>query len=271
MSPEALTVDPSDSYIEEDKLTKFDDYVGDLLHSKSVAELPIEQQGPAIFDHFIGALVRRGEINTSNETLSAADVLSHLDSQVGTQDGFGLRAFTQNYGLRNAVKLLAEDERTGAIFGNVNRRIHREEDGSITFTTPSQLEGYLASGGRANHVDNARGGIEMEGDRWLGVMAEHAQRMIDPTKPDIKMANHQDARDMAKSDLPLIRNTGNDLAMMLNSADKVGLDMELVSRSAERIRERAKTEEDLGHTALFITLGNRAQAYRSDLDRRSGF
>lgn len=88
--------------------------------------------------------------------------------------------------------------------------------------------------------------------------------------PDIDWKTNSDAYELIGSSGPLFKNTERDWLMANSSARKAGVDVDLLQRSAEWIQRRVKTENSMGHSALFLATGKRVEYYKKDLDCRFG-
>lgn len=252
---------------EPSKLPRFDEIATELLEDKTIQQLPSHEQGQVIADRFIGSLVRHGSVEGSQVSYDPIDTLLLMDKLSAPED---MQKITGTDGLRGAVRMLAYDERVAPVFGNLANRIGFDNDKSqYTFTSLSQLEGYLASGKRENYVSNPVGGVHMHGDDWMPVVLEHAQRMSQDTHIDWMSMGK--ARELMESSAPLIKNTGRDWQAATLSAERIGVDMDLVRRSAETIQRRVRANHELGATALLSVTRRRVDDYKQSLDRRSGF
>jgi len=248
-------------------LPSFDSVATELLSDERIKELPGEEQGRVIVDRFIGAVVRHGEVTGSQMTYSPLDVIRGID-KLSTVGEKGMREITSTDGLRTAVYELVTDERVGKEVGDFASRLGIDDTGRYILTSPAQIEGYLVSGGQENQVSDAVGGVHMEMDTWMPVLMEHTKNMA--TNPHLGWMSYDRARELTTSSAPLIQNTGRDWAKALRSAEKVGVDVDLLQRSAERIQARSvQTHHDMGATALFVATERRIQGYKQDLKRRS--
>lgn len=251
---------------ESAKLPTFDTIATGLLEDEKIKELPEIEQGRVIVDRFIGALVRHGDVEGSQTIYSPMDVLHGIDnmSKLGEK---GLREITSTDGLRKAVYELAGDIRVGREFGQFTSRLGVDDKDQYVLTSTAQVEGYLLSGGDKNRVKNPVGGVHMEGDSWVPVIMEQTEQMVE--NPYAEWMSYGRARELMASDAPLIKNTGRDWEKALHSAEKVGVDIDVLRRSAEKIQRRSKAQQDMGSTALAVATGSRIRNYRSELDRRS--
>jgi len=247
------------------ELPSLDTLTADLLSDEKIAELPIEAQGRTILDRFIGALVRQGNIAGSQKEYTPREILGYMD-QIG-KDPMAPRMITGTNGLRKAVLALANDIRIGREFGQIQSRLATDDKGNTTLTSGAQIEGYMLAGGRKNYVKNPTGGVHMEGDTWMPVVLEHVSRMAED--PSLEWMTAGKARELMTSSAPLIQNTGRDWEMARHSAERVGVDMDLIGRSAEKIQARTRAGYDMGSTALSATAEGRIGRYRNDLARRS--
>lgn len=252
--------------IEKAQLPTFDTIASGLLEDEKIKELPEIEQGRVIIDRFIGAIVRHGDVEGSQTTYTPSEVLLGMDglSKYGAK---GLREITGTDGLRKAVADLADDERVGREFGQIQSRLGVDEQGQYVLTSTAQMEGYLLGGGKKNIVRDPVGGVHMEGDSWVPVIMEHAQNMAE--NPYNEWMSYGKARELMTSDAPLIKNTGRDWEKAMHSAERVGVDLNLLKRSAEKIQQRVRTGREMGGTALFLATGGRIRDYKTRLDVRS--
>jgi len=264
-----MNTEPTVSNKEEEwKSRNFDAIANELLKDKILQELPGDQRGAVIVDRFIGSIVRHGEVRGSSASYNPADVLGGMDyiSQAGLN---GLRKITNTDGLRNAVRELSNDGDVARLFGQMSQRLSKDTEDKYTLTSPAQIEGYLLAGGQRNVIRDAVGGVDMQGDSWIPVIVEHTQNMAENSA--ISWKTNSDAYGLIGSSSPLLKNTGRDWLMANSSARKAGVDVDLLQRSAERVQRRAKTENSMGHSALFLATGGRVENYKKDLDHRSGY
>lgn len=270
---EFQTSNPSEK--QGNQLPNVGEYVGTLLSDETIKNLPETEQGKIIIDRFVGALVRHGEVkgNVDNYT---PDRTLQLIADYMNGKAPDLRRVTSTEGLRAAAVQLSEDVRTGGLLNHVGELLDTEVNASTgkteyTFTTPAQVEGYIQGGGRANHLDvyNAVPGVNIQGDEWAPILMEQVQRMS--TSQQLTWPSLTDARGMMESSAPYIRNTGRDWQSAVYTAEKVGVDVNILKRSAEKIQRRQFTDnEDLGARAAFLATGGRISTYQDRLRSRSG-
>lgn len=265
--------DPSDK--QGNKLPSVGEYVSGLLSSAEIQKLPEDEQGKVIVDRFIGAVVRHGEV-TGNVNTYAPDLTLGLIADFANGRHPNLRGVTSQDGLREAAILLNSDGRTGGLLGRLEEQFVRSEDPKtgkieITLTSPAQIEGYIQGGGEKNHLSayDAVPGVNMQGDEWAPILLEQVQRMSqDQYLSWNTLAN---ARDMTTSSSPYIRNSGRDWQSAVATAEKVGVDVQLLRRSAEKIQRRNFLDkEDLGARAAFLATGGQISRYQDRLRSRSG-
>lgn len=249
-------------------LPRFDSEAKKLLSDESIAQLPVEQQGQVILDRFIGTLLRHGAVAGSQKEYTPAEILSKMDEMSRRSDD-ALREITNTDGLRRAVFDLASDARLGGHFGHISERLATDAEGRPALTSMTQIEGYLLAGGTTNQIRDGVGGVHMHGDSWVPVILEHTQRMAqDAYVPWMTLGK---ARELMTSSAPLIQNTGRDWEMATHSAEKVGVDMDLLRRSAEKIQSHVRASRDMAATALSVLSEDKVARYKNDLDRRSGY
>lgn len=246
----------------------FDTIAQELITNKELSELEGPQRALVIADRFIGSIVRHGEVKGASASYSPAEVLEGMDyiSKAGVS---GLKEITRTEGLREAVRDLSLDEDVAKLFGSLSSRLSQDEEGKYTLTSAAQVEGYLLAGGNANIVKNPVGGVHMPHDTWIPVILEQTQRMA--SNPNLNWLTTYQARELTTSSSDYIRNGGNDWLKATTSAEKVGVDVQLLGRSAERIQERhVRNDREMGSTALFLATGGSIKQYSKSLDSRSG-
>ena len=246
----------------------FETIARELIQDETLLELSGDQRGSVIVDRFIGSIVRHGDVQGSKVSYSPADVLTGMDYMSHTSVN-GLREVTNTDGLRNAVRELSNDGDVYQLFGKISPRLSQDEEGKYTLTSPAQIEGYLLAGGDKNQIRNGVGGVDMPGDSWIPVIVEHTQRMAQ--NPNMHWTTNSEAYGRINSSGPLLKNTGRDWLMANSSAQKAGVDVDLLRRSAETVQRRAKDSHDMGQAALFLATNGRVGDYKKDLDRRSGY
>lgn len=239
----------------------YDQVVKELFTDQQIEELPLAEQGHVIVDRFIGAIVRRGGAEGSQTTYSPADIL-HLMDKIST-DPDALKEITRTDGLRQAVGLLASDDRTGKMFGRFSEQlasdVDREGNETPTLTSVAQIEGYLTSGGQ-NNVENPVGGVHMSGDTWVPVILHEIERT--QKNEYLSLPTKTELYDSMKPDVyPLMRLSARDLSMAYNSAQEVGVDVELLRRSTEEMKRRARIGHNIASSALFLATRGRVDDY----------
>lgn len=251
------------------------EYISKLLSNEEIKSLPEEEQGKVIIDRFIGAVVRKGDVVGTHGAYSPDLSLGIIADYANGREP-NLRGVTSQEGLRDAAILLEQDARTGALLGRLEQQFVREVNPQtnaveITLTTPAQIEGFIQSGGAENHLsaENAVPGVNMQGDEWAPVLLEQVQRMSE--NQYLTWTTSADARELMTSSSPYIRNTGRDWQNALYTAEKLGVDVAILKRSAEKIQRRNFTDkEDAGARALFLATGGRITDYQERLRSRSG-
>ena len=249
----------------EKSLVNFDQLTKNLLEDAEIKGLEPAVQGDVIIDRFIGALARQGEIKGSQQTFSPGDVLYLMD---GIQQPEDIAKITRTDGLKEAALSLGGDPRTAKLFGSLESRLVEDQTDpkKLTLTSAAQVEGYILAGGAKNYIDGARGGIEMEGEQWIGVLMERMEGAFDAKSPVEWVTDS--GYSMSRSENDYVRKSGNDWGMAARSAEKAGVDMNLLSRTAERAKMRAAASGNLGHAASMIATQGRIASYKDTVARR---
>jgi len=241
-----------------EKPRPYAELVEHLLRPGTLKDVSPEQEGEVIVDRFIGQLARSKGVVDAEGRLGAGDALLMMDriTNLSRQKGGipfekGLTFFTRNEGLREAVSLLADDRRTGQFFGDMLKRIGITDKGEPTLHTLSQIEGYLYADVKtpegaqttANWQDTVMSRIS---DYVTGRSAEPAWKL----------------KELAGADAEGIKNRQMAWEQAAASARSVGVDMELIQRSAEETRALHERQADVGTVALQGALPNYDQMFK---------
>ncbi len=250
------------------QLPSFDAITTGLLADAEIKKLPENEQGKVIADRFIGALLRHGDIAGSVDTYSPADNLKLIDTYGTSDKEDDTLFFTSKQGLRAAVQALAADARVRPELGHLEGRISRDETGKLVLTSVAQIEGYLMPGAHANYPSQPVLGSKLHGDQWVPVVMGEVQRLAsDVTENWLSDARN---RELAASDVELVKNGALDRLSASRAAEQVGVSIDLIRRSAEKIQARIEGRHDMGSIALSLATGSGVDEYNVSLERRSG-
>jgi hypothetical protein len=255
---------------ETPKTKSFDVVAQELLHDESLRRLQPHERGAIIADRFIGSVVRHGEVQGSKQNYSPEDVLRRMDligTTFGNEQAENLMRITGTDGLRTAVLELASDADVAMTFGHLEKGIIKDEEGNLTLTSPAQIEGYLLSGGDKNDV-KGNFGEDVLAEQWVPVIMEHVQHLAQ--NPDLAWRSATEARELIATGGELNKNTGRDWLDATYAAEKAGVDITLLKRSAEKVQQRPRNNMQFGKRALFLATGSMANAYAHELYGRSG-
>ncbi|MDB5175310.1 MAG: hypothetical protein JWM81_168 [Candidatus Saccharibacteria bacterium] len=221
-----------------------------LLEAPAIEGMHPEEQGAMIADRFIGAVVASDEmVNGAGEAVPPMQILGLIDSAAKAAFAnpaqgneiwtTGVKAVTRTNGMRQAAQLLSQDSRTGSVLDSLSRRVKQEEDGKLTLTSLPQLQGYLETK-YAKSSRSESGWVE-------GILAEiedHATTTI------ANPYGRWQTRDNLGSDVKLVRENQQHWENNASNARASGVDMDLVRRSAEYMREQAERSQPIGHAML---------------------
>ncbi|UTX51171.1 hypothetical protein KI440_03110 [Candidatus Saccharibacteria bacterium TM7i] len=266
--------------VKKDTTPPLNEVVTTLLADEEIQKLPEAEQGRVIVDRFIGSLVRHGGVESSNAevgVMNADEILSHMD-KIGTNDENGLhtiREITRTDGLRESVKQLAGDARTAQLFGHMTEQlgVTRGSDGTpyYTLTTRAQMDGYIEAGGKRN--DNKNVGPYQDPQEWVGVFMSDIDDIASGYRES--RSTSEIARDVQSADsiTPEAHKRAQELYAARSTANVLGIDTEMMRRSAEFIRDRDElTKRELGARAVSLAMRRPIQRYRDShnawFDRR---
>jgi hypothetical protein len=220
------------------------DSVQRLLQSEEIKALPSEQQGPAIVDSFIGELVAQdGVVGSDGQRKSATEILGKIDKSTAAayKDSaswnVSLSELSRTDGLRLAVHTLAGDERTSGLFGQLGNRL-RDVDGKLAMTSYAQVSGYL------NRLTHDKPTAPAWKNTLLGMVDDHITGPAERTE-DWKV----NTSDLLTADAEGIRKGQLELNAAMQEAQQSGVDIALLQRSSEVIRQRAQAREAIGDLA----------------------
>jgi hypothetical protein len=261
---------PQSEEKEAPKVKGFDTVAHELLDDETLNDLSPRERAEVIADRFIGSVVRHGDVQGSKQSYSPDNIIGRMDlvgTTSGTEQYENLMRITGTNGLRSAVMELVSDEDVATLFGQLKERLSVGEEGEYTLTSPAQIEGYLLSGGEKNDV-KGNFGEDIMAEQWVPVVLEHVDQLAQ--KPGLEWRTRTEARELIKEGGELSKNTGRDWLVALDAAEKAGVDVNVIRRSAEKIQRHQKDRQGFGNRALFLATGPSIKKYAHDLYSRSG-
>lgn len=218
------------------------DKVAVLLESQEIKDLPAEEQGKVVLDQFVGMLMRKGDILTSgNESMSPEFTLRTMAELANDKLPNGLTEFTRNQGMRDAVAALVTDERTHAHIKDIEDFIHIGSGGEQVLGSIDQVEGYIAAS--TNDVDT-RNHSYIGG--WERKMREYIHNVVHENH---KWSNNL-YHGMIESDNDTLRKKGIEIQKVHLTAEKAGMNWQLLGKSAEFMKRRKDSGHDIGAQAV---------------------
>lgn len=219
----------------------------DLLESGEIAQRLPEprEQGQYITDRVIGDVVAAeqqgafvGKPESTAEAVLRGVQLLHGTSLDPEDFMSKVGQITQARGVRGAVALLADDDRTAGFLATAAAAIEKDEQGRVTLTSLGQVEGYL--------YGMADGGPRSWQQPIIAELARYA------TAPDDqKQARWRDENSrLLGADNRYIRGEQQAWDEAVRAAREDGVDMSLVVRSAEQIRAERHDPQTLGAAAV---------------------
>lgn len=222
--------------------------VMDLLESPDeLRGMADDLQGRFIVDRFLGDLVatqQSGGLEGASHPVALDSILRAIkEKSAAVERGEGdlspFRAITGASGLRFAVIALHEDPRTKPLLDKLGMRLEKDEEGGPRLNRLPQLEGYLfgiSKGARTS---------------WLNTLVEQVAEYanVDSETPRKPWDRHNGA-DLLSADLQGVRERQQKWDEAIQEAERAGVDPDLVTRSAEAIREFARLEGTTGHVAM---------------------
>ncbi len=234
----------------------FADLVEHLLRPETTAEIPEEIVGEAIADRFIGQLARnRGVVRGDGTREDVPAVLKQIDQLAKVppnqhKQGFAkaVNDITRMDGLRVAALDLSSNPRTGQLVGRMAERVRVDKDGKLTLLTLAQIEGYL-------HASVGKKSLSTAAHVIADGIAEYANGS--------RIVPAWQAQDLLSSDVPDVRDPQLSWEHAVSTATRDGgVDMDLVTRSAEAVHDLHVREQQIGGTALHGALPDYSEMFR---------
>jgi hypothetical protein len=230
------------------KPTPHNDLVELLLKDEILKGIPQETQGGVVVDRFIGQLARKkGVVGSNGERKTVSVILSDIDWATkqqamgkGLSFNKALTVLSNTDGLRGAVDKLASDSRTGQYFGEMARRVGVDKEGQLTLKSVAQLEGYLFT--------DADDTSPQAATNWQSVILDRVNQYTSG-KSDVSRWSAQ-AQELTSSDVDAVRQPQMEWNRAATDARRLGVDMELVARSAEAIRQLHDMQQPIGDVAM---------------------
>ncbi len=210
----------------------------ELLESEDVKALPESEQGAFIMDHLLGRIVSAGPIESSKGQKTPLDLVRDMQDYAtfATQRGHDVARtlITRQNGMRGMVDALSQDERVGSLWSDLENRIVGGYGSEvIAMSSPAMVGGYLDGKEDTN--------TKIVGAGWNQAIASEVNAYaMSGERPrwnnDVLLGSVNE--DERKGQLKWMR--------YVDDAKTAGVDMNLVIRSADRLRIRRKAAEDLG-------------------------
>ncbi len=210
-------------------------------------ELSPQQRTQVMGDHLIGSIFRSQGASKGVETISdISDVAGRTDitDPTGNEAVSWLRTITRNRGVRRAVMTVDAVPNGSAALGNLITRV-RVEHGkpeTATMTTMDQIVAYVDT----ITPEEARLPIHERPVPWKQAIIEELRTYLQT--PGRKEAWH--ASENLGSDVDTIRRSQETWERAAGIAGRASLDIGMITRSAEFIRQQQEAGRDVGHVAL---------------------
>jgi hypothetical protein len=242
------------------------DRVDELLADKTIQHLPEVEQGVIIMDQFIGALIRKGDLQGSQRSYSPVDALRTMHQaakDMAKQTPSPELIVTSVGGLREAMLKLFDDPRTGEIASvSPESLLIKDEDGSPLLGSINQIEGYLQADDDANR---SVGGPSQGAETWLPLVRQEVDSVI----YNGSTWNYNPSKGSIESDNDTLRKAGIEWHQASGKAKEAGVNLKLIGRSAERLATRRTQGSQLATTALYLEISTIGRGMASAASDRS--
>lgn len=221
-------------------------YAVSLFADSALLErVPEKNRGKLITDRVIGAIIANGEVQGSLKPYSPREIIEGIDALSGSSDYDNtIMLLPRAAGVRKTADLLATNELTGNFVGNLTERSGLGEYEPGGLASLDMLEGYLDA------IEDMNRGIETASSDWT----DWRKAVVDGVKVYAESADETPPRwdalgDLAASESDSLRQKGNEFNRASRMAEGFGVDFDLITATAERLRGYAQAKRDIGRAA----------------------
>lgn len=217
------------------------DYIEAMLEQLKPADLEADKKGRIARDAFIGVTLRMQGKVEGLETLRFISRSVGKKKTDGSPSGWQA-ALTRSGGLRRAVIALESDSDAKNDLANLEARVGTIH--GITMQSFDQISSYLGiTTEQEDTLDPAEKMIP-----WKTIIQTELYKFV--TIEGRMAAWTPKANELLGSDVADVRHAQEEWLGASKIAEKAGIDVELLARSAEAIKMRYKITQDLGHSAV---------------------
>lgn len=235
------------NYQQEPKSVDFAELATSMLENEEIKKLPEAEQGPFIVDQLLGRIVAAGPVESGAGQKSPLDLIRDMQDYAKYARGAGAdkarTLVTRKNGMRGMVDALSADGRIGPLWGNLESRVAAYGTNDVAFSSLPMMSGYLEAIYDAN--------TELTGSGWKDALLKEVN--------DYAMSDGRarwQADDLLSSDVEPVRRRQQEWQRNVQDAQTAGVDMNVVTRGAERLRTQRRAGEDLGSRAVGIMVTN---------------
>jgi hypothetical protein len=236
------------NYQQEPVPVNFAELTKSLLESEDVKGLPELEQGAFIMDHLLGRIVAAGPVESNAGQKSPLDLVRDMQDYAVMATHQGHEAartlVTRKNGMRGMVDALSRDVRVGSLWLNLENRVTGGYGSDvIALSSIAMIDGYLDGKEEAT--------TEVIGGGWKEALTDEVQAYAQgDEKP------RWNADDLLGSDVEKIRKGQLAWKRSVEDAQRAGVDMNLVIRSADRLRTNHRAGQALGRRVASIMFTN---------------
>ncbi len=224
-------------------------YVKGLL-GQDIVDIPLSHQGKAIVDRFVGSVFANDTVTTSQESgsrmVAPLEILRYIQAVATGKER--ANAITRTDGLRGAVSRLMDDYRTQPeleALGNAFLIDRTSNGDEITFRSLDGLEGYVHM--LAGKYVQTRNGSPDAARPWD---ADLVDSVYTYARNEGSARRWKERGELSGSVISSIRQSGNEFNDLLRIARDAGVDIGVVSRTAEHLARIYKENKHLGDLAI---------------------
>ena len=226
------------------------EYVKGLLESEKIKAMPQHEQGRAIADRMIGAIVAFGSVEGSGAEYSVDDILdSFLELSACTSKESFVEAasyMTKNNGIRETAYALYADNRinTGysdqsyeeapialGVLGESIRGLERHESGTLAFGSIDSLEAYLDIIKTKSDDSKVNIYAGYDSSNWTGDVVSEIKSIAERPGASVKETAGVVATDMARSENDYVKRAGLKAQAALSCAQRASANMDKIGRA----------------------------------------
>lgn len=237
------------NYHQEAKPVDFAELATSLLENEQVKELPESEQGLYIVDQLLGRIVAAGPVESAVGEKAPLDLIRDMQDYalMATHRGHetARKLVTRKNGMRGMVDAMSLDGRVGSLWSGLESRVTGGGYGNEVTALSSipMIDGYL------DGINDAS--TQIVGAGWKDALLDEVEVYANGDERP-----RWNADNLLGSDVESVRKKQLEWKRSVDDAKRAGVDMNMVIRSADRLRTHRRAGEDLGRRVVGMIVKN---------------